>query len=354
VARVRKRPAAVDPEVAAGPVVELAPELAPEAAAEIAAEAPSPPAAGLPRGPRHQSRRGGPPQAGESAAEAVAAQPEAEPAVEEEAAAPRSSSAYDPLYGTGLTKVLAIARRELGSFFVSPIGWVITPIVILFVSWFGYVVPVVGNQQATMDGVFSLVAFALSLFIVPLVTMRVLAEERRQGTLEMLLTSPVRDWELVVGKWLGSLAFLGAMFSFTLVYVVLFLVYLPKVTLHPFGLSISIGNLDFGLLLSGYLGLLALAASFAAIGVLCSSLTQNQIVAAFLTFGALIFVYYCGLATQVLTPPYSDFFQYISASNRYAEFSQGQVSVKAVVYFLSLTAGSLFLATRILESRKWR
>ena len=267
---------------------------------------------------------------------------------------PSSDGSYDPFYGTGLTKVLAIARRELGSFFVSPIGWVITPVVILVVSWFGYIVPVIGNQQATMDGVFGIVAFLLTMPIIPLVTMRVLAEERRQGTLEMLLTSPVRDWELVAGKWLGALAFLGAMFSFTLVFVALFLVYLPKVTLHLFGIPVSVGNLDFGLLLSGYLGLLALTASFAAVGVLCSSLTQNQIVAAFLTFGALIFIYYCGLATQVLTPPYSDFFQYVSGQNRYSGFSQGQVALKDVVYFLSLTAGSLFLATRVLESRKWR
>jgi ABC-2 type transport system permease protein len=272
----------------------------------------------------------------------------------EAGAEPNSSGSYDPFYGTGLTKVLAIARRELGSFFVSPIGWVITPVVILVVSWFGYIVPVIGNQQATMDGVFGIVAFLLTMPIIPLVTMRVLAEERRQGTLEMLLTSPVRDWELVVGKWLGALAFLGAMFSFTLVFVALFLVYLPKVTLHLFGIPISVGNLDFGLLLSGYLGLLALTASFAAVGVLCSSLTQNQIVAAFLTFGALIFIYYCGLATQVLTPPYSDFFQYVSGQNRYSGFSQGQVALKDVVYFLSLTVGSLFLATRVLESRKWR
>ena len=289
---------------------------------------------------------------------AIAVEPEPEATAgdgEAEVVAERRSSAlYEAFYGSGVTKVLAIAGRELGSFFVSPIGWVITPVVILFISWFGYVVPVLGNQQATMDGVFSLVAFALSLLIVPLVTMRVLAEERRQGTLEMLLTSPVRDWELVVGKWLGTLAFLGTMFSFTLVYVVLFLVYLPKVTLHPFGLSVTVGNLDFGLLLSGYLGLIALAASFAAVGVLCSSLTQNQIVAAFLTFGALIFIYYSGLATQVLSPPYSDFFQYIGGQNRYNGFSQGQIALKDVVYFLSLTLGCLFLATRVLESRKWR
>jgi ABC-2 type transport system permease protein len=314
-ARVRKRAAAADAEVSAGPPAEPVAEPVVEPTAEPAAET------------------------------------EAESATATELT---SSGFYDTLYGTGLTKVLAIARRELGSFFVSPIGWVITPVVMLFVSFFGYVVPVIGNQQATMDGVFGLVAFALSLLIVPLVTMRVFADERRQGTLEMLLTSPVRDWELVVGKWLGSLAFLGAMFSFTLVYVVLFLVYLPKVTLHPFGIPVTIGNLDLGLLLSGYLGLLALAAAFTAVGVLCSSLTQNQIVAAFLTFGALIFIYYSGLATQVLTPPYSDFFSYLGGQNRYNGFSQGQVALKDVVYFLSLTVGSLFLATRVLESRKWR
>ena len=314
-ARVRKRAAAAEPELTAPPAAEAVAEPEVEPTVEVAAE------------------------------------PEPEAGTGQD---PRSSGAYDPLYGTGLTKVLAIARRELGSFFVSPIGWVITPVVILFVSWFGYIVPVLGNQQASMDGVFSLVAFSLSLLIVPLVTMRVLADERRQGTLEMLLTSPVRDWELVAGKWLGSLAFLGAMFSFTLVYAVLFLVYLPKVTVHLLGVPITVGNLDFGLLLSGYLGLLALAAAFAAVGVLCSSLTQNQIVAAFLTFGALIFIYYCGLATQVLTPPYSDFFQYIGGQNRYTGFSQGQVALKDVVYFLSLTFGSLFLATRVLESRKWR
>ena len=341
-ARVRKRPAAAGPEVAAEPVAELAPKSVTKRVAKPVALSAAEPVAEV---------------TAEPVAE-VTAEPQPEVVTEAEAGAGSSlepsPGVYDPLYALGVTKVLAIAGRELGSFFVSPIGWVITPIVILFASWFGYVVPVIGNQQANLDGVFSVISFALTLLIVPLVTMRVVAEERRQGTLEMLLTSPVRDWELVVGKWLGVLAFLGAMFSFTLVYVVLFLVYLPKVTLHPFGLSVTIGNLDFGLILSGFLGLIALGASFAAVGVLCSSITQNQIVAAFLTFGALIFIYYCGVATQVLTPPYSDFFQYLGGANRYAGFSQGQVALKDVVYFLSLTFGSLFLATRVLESRKWR
>jgi ABC-2 type transport system permease protein len=315
-ARVRKRPPAAEADAVAEPAAELVPEAASQPAAELVPEPASEPA---------------------------------EPAPES-----RSSGIYDPLYGTGLTKVLAIARRELGSFFVSPIGWAITPVVIIITSIFGYVVPVIANQAANLDAVFSVLSFFVTLLIIPLVTMRVVAEERRQGTLEMLLTSPVRDWELVVGKWLGVLGFLGAMFSFTLVYVALLLVYLPKVTFHPLGIPVTVGNLDFGLLLSAYLGLIALSASYAAVGVLLSSLTQNQIVAGFLTVGALIFIYYCGVATQVLSPPYSDFFQYLGGANRYAGFSQGQIALKDVAYFLSITFGSLFLATRVLESRKWR
>jgi ABC-2 type transport system permease protein len=286
-------------------------------------------------------------------------EPEPEPAAEPEAELVEEPAwvrggIYEPLYSSGITRVLAIAGREVGSLLVSPIGWVITPIVIVVVSWFGYLTPVLLGSQASMDSVFGLVAFLLILPIVPLTTMRVLAEERRQGTLEMLLTSPVRDWELVAGKWLGSLGFFGLMFSFTLVYVVLFLVYLPHVTVHLFGAPLSFGDVDFGLLLSGYLGLLALGASFIAIGVLCSSITQNQIVAAFLTFGALLVLYYCGTASQFLGPPYAGFFEYLGASNRYQGFSQGQIALKDTVYFLTLTFGSLFLATRVLESRKWR
>ena len=286
--------------------------------------------------------------------EAVAEVEPVEPVALEPEAEDRGPGPYPALYATGLTKLWAVAGRELGGFLVSPIGWVITPVVIVAVSWFGYLTPLIAGTQASMDSVFGLVAFLLILPIVPLTTMRVLAEERRQGTLELLLTSPVRDWELVVGKWLGSMAFFGAMFSFTLVYVVLFLVYLPKVTVHVFGVPLTFGDVDFGLLASGYLGLLALASAFIAIGVLCSSITQNQIVAAFLTFGALLVLYYCGTASQFLQAPYGAFFDYLGGANRYAGFSQGTIALKDAVYFLSVTVGALFLSTRVLESRKWR
>ena len=111
----------------------------------------------------------------------------------------------------------AIARRELGAYFVSPVGWVIATVLVPFVSLF-FLLQVVFGEQASMDNVFSVIQF-LMLFAMPAYTMRLLAEERRAGTLEVLLTSPLRDWELVVGKWLGVLIFYAATIAFTLVYL---------------------------------------------------------------------------------------------------------------------------------------
>jgi len=111
------------------------------------------------------------------------------------------------LWRTGLLNVAAVARRELGAVFVSPVGWVVAGVFTFLVSGFGFIGTVLAGQQATMDGVFGVITGFLTLILVPVVTMRLIAEERSQGTLELLLTSPVRDWELVVGKWLGAFVF---------------------------------------------------------------------------------------------------------------------------------------------------
>jgi ABC-2 type transport system permease protein len=267
---------------------------------------------------------------------------------------PRSRAGlYGLVWRTGLLNVLTIARRELGSYFVSAMAWVVGALVILPVTVFGYLLPVIVGQQATLDNAFNLIAF-LYLFLMPLYTMRLLAEERRQGTLEMLLTSPVRDWELVVGKWLAGFVFFCATIAFTLVYLVLLLIFVPT-KVHPFGLTwLSVGNLDPGLILSGYLGILIVGATFAAVGVLASSVTQNQIIAAVLGVVGLILLWYLGVFSQFIGPPYDQFFDYVGGSNRNAAFARGQVQLKDAVYFASIIFGCLFLATRVLESRKWR
>lgn len=281
--------------------------------------------------------------------------------VEPDLAEPKlSRSAGDTVFAlawrTGLPNVFTIAARELTALFVSPVGWAVGAVFTLLVSWFGFIGTAIGGQQATMEGVFSIIANFLMLILIPLITMRVFAEERSQGTMELLLTSPVREWELAVGKWLGAFVFYVLLLATTLVYIALLLYYAPvKTSVSVGGAHIPIGSLDFGLIGATYVGLLLVGAAAISIGVLASCVTKSQIVAFFLGLGVLLFVWYAGYLLGLFTqPPLSRFFQYVGGFNRYQTFSLGQLTLKDTVYFVSLTIAGLFLTTRLLESRRWR
>jgi ABC-2 type transport system permease protein len=262
---------------------------------------------------------------------------------------------YDRVWDTGLPNVATIAGRELGSLFVSPIAYVVGAAVIVPTSIFGYLLQINANAPVTMAAVFNWVALAM-VFLTPLYTMRLIAEERRTGTLEKLLTLPVRDWELVVGKWLAGFVFFLATMAFTLVYVVLISVYQQLHTpVTILGLHLSIPNVDYGAIFTGYVGLVLMAAAWAALGLLASSLTSNQIIAAVVGFVVLLALQFgFGPLSQFVSPPWSDFFDYMSASNHAQTFNQGQLVLRDAIYFLSLTVAALFTATRVIESRKWR
>jgi len=294
------------------------------------------------------------------AAPAPAPEPPPPPAVEapEPAAEPRSAldTVHAVFWRSGLLNVAAVTRRELAAYFVSPVGWVVACIFFLLVSVFGYLLSAVAAAQATMDGVFNVINNFLLLILVPLLTMRLFAEERSTGTLEVLLTAPLRDWEAVLGKWLGAFLFYLGLIVLTLAYVGLLAYYVPtKITFHLAGYSLRVGSLDYGLLASTYVGMVLVGAAATAIGLLCSTLTRSQIIAFFLGMGLITFVWYAGSGLSVLVAePYARFFQYIGGFNRYQSFTLGQIHLRDVAYFLSLTVGALFLATRVLESRKWR
>jgi ABC-2 type transport system permease protein len=242
---------------------------------------------------------------------------------------------------TGLPRVSAIARRDFTALFVSPVGWVVAGLFTFLVSGFGFIATVLASQQATMAGVFGVITNFLMVVLVPLLTMRVLAEERAQGTLELLLTSPVRDWELTVGKWFGAFAFYVMLLATTIVYVVILRVYAS--------------GLDIGLIGATYIGLVLVGASAVAIGVLASSLTRNQIVAFFIAMALLLMIWYAGYVIGFfVAPPANLFFEYIGGWNRFQAFSLGQAAVRDIVYFVTLTFGALFLTTRVLASRRWR
>jgi ABC-2 type transport system permease protein len=244
-----------------------------------------------------------------------------------------------------VTSVVTIARRDLTALFVSPEGWVVAALFVVLTSAFGFLVPVLAGQAATMDGVFGVVTGFLMPILIPVITMRVFAEERSRGTLELLLTSPVRDWEVAAGKWLGALTFYVLLLATTLVYVVVLAVYVPG----------HLASLDLGLIGATYIGLVLVGAAATAIGVLASCLTRSQIVAFFVALALLLLTWYAGsLLGFFAQPPVSRLFQYLGASNRFQSFSLGQLTLKDTVYFLSLAAAALFLTTRLLDSRRWR
>jgi len=245
------------------------------------------------------------------------------------------------LHPTGVPNVLAIARRDLTALFVSPVGWVVAGIFTFLVSSFGFYFTVIAGQQASMDGVFGVITTFLVPVLIPLITMRLLAEERAQGTLELLLTSPVRDWELTIGKWLGGFAFYLMLLAVTLVYVAILLVYKS--------------GLDLGLIAATYVGLVLVGGAAVAIGLLMSSLTRNQIIAFFLAMIVLLVVWYAGyIIGYFVAPPANLFFSYVGGFNRYQSFTLGQAAVRDILYWASLAVFSLFVTERVLSSRRWR
>jgi ABC-2 type transport system permease protein len=259
---------------------------------------------------------------------------------------------YALFWRSGILNVLAIARREIASLLVSPVGWVLAGILVLFTSLLGFD-SAVYFRAASMSAVFSTVVILMLLFV-PIYTMRLVAQERDSGTLEIILTSPVRDWELVGGKWLGGFGFFLLSIAFTLVYVVLLFIFQPdRVTVSPFGLSFQVASLDYGQILADYVGLILAGAMFVGVGVLMSSLTRSQIIAAVLSLALLLLLWNAGAPAAFMRPPASTVVEYLAGATHFNEFDRGAIALKDVVYFLTFTAAALFLATRVIEARKW-
>ena len=232
---------------------------------------------------------------------------------------------------------LVIARREILAYFISPIAYLVSAMFLL-ISGFLFSLILIQSQQASMDGLFMNITVVL-IFIAPLLTMRLLADEQKSGTLEILLTAPVRDWEVVVGKYLAAMALFGVMLLCTLYYPII---------LWRIG-----GNPDWGPVLTGYLGIILLSSAMLAIGTLTSSLTENQIVAAVLGFGILLLMWLIDAVGNLATEA-TDLLRYLSLPAHYNDFARGAINIEDVVYYLSVTFVALFLATRSLESRRYR
>jgi ABC-2 type transport system permease protein len=243
-----------------------------------------------------------------------------------------------------MRNIFTIAAKELKLFFISPIAYVVAFAIFLILGILFYASILGAAFQQSAPSIQAIIGplATIMLFTTPAITMRSLAEEQKTGTLEILLTAPVRDWEVVIGKWLGSLFFIIIVLGVTWIYPIILN-------------SIVDPGIDQGLMLTNYLGLLLLIGSFLAIGVACSSLFSNQIAAFFATMGILLALWMIGYPAAIMGDTGGGIFSYLDMGGHfYDSFFRGVIELKDIIYYLSVIALALFLGSVSVDARRWR
>ena len=256
--------------------------------------------------------------------------------------------------------ILAIFRRELRAYFTSPIAYAVLAFFMLLTGVYfsglvdvlerlayqvvqatqlGRQAPPVNLNETVVRGYFGFVVFFLPLLLAPALTMRLFSEEKKQGTIELLLTTPITDVQIVWGKYLAALAMYMVMVVATLAHMLFLYAW---------------GTPDTGPILTGYLGLFLIGAAYIALGMFISSLTENQIVAAVTTMSIGLILYVIGFSGQIVGETLGSVLEYVSVLNHFDDFQKGVIDTRDVVYFLSFAGLAVFLTLRSVESMRWR
>jgi ABC-2 type transport system permease protein len=252
-----------------------------------------------------------------------------------------------------MNNILAIARKEMRSYFASPIGYVIIGLFALLFGWFFYAYLgffVRNSEQMMMGGRTPnlnqdmvrgvlLNSAVIILFVMPMITMRTYSEEKRSGTIELLLTSPVSDVEIILGKFFGAMGLYAGMLGVTLLYMAILFWY---------------GNPEWKPIAAGYLGLLLMGGCFISVGLLISSLTKNQIVAGIATFAVFLFLWVINWIGETAGPTAREIVSYLSITEHFDDFARGVIDTKHLVYYLSFITFGLFLTAKSVDSERWR
>lgn len=236
-----------------------------------------------------------------------------------------------------MRKIPILVKREFISYFFSPTAYIILT-VFLAISGFFFSNILVLSQEATMRYLLSNIAVIL-LFISPIITMRLLSEEKKSGTIESLMTDPVTDTDVVLGKFLGAVGFYIILLIPTLAYVIVLKI---------------VGKPDFGPIITGYLGLILLGSVFLSIGIFASSLCKNQIIAAVVSFVVLLFMWIIGFASETSNTAVAKITSYISIFEHFDTFRRGIIDTRDLIYYISTCSLFLFLTVKAVESRKWK
>ncbi|HTW24325.1 MAG TPA: ABC transporter permease subunit [Candidatus Baltobacteraceae bacterium] len=256
-----------------------------------------------------------------------------------------------------MRSVYAIYRKEMGHYFVSPVAYVVVAVFLIVAGFFFRLYMGLANDQAmemAMQGMgsgmdvpaevlrafFGLIS-TLILFLAPMLTMGVYAEERRRGTMELLMTSPITEFQIVLGKFLATLTLFVIMLFPTALYVAYMCFHTdPK--------------MQWALVLTGYLGALLLGASLLAIGSFISSLTESQLIAVVLSFGAILILWVLDFVVRGSDSVAGTVLQYISVIHHYDDFTRGVIDTSSLIYYVSVPILFLFLTVRSIDSIRWR
>ncbi|HXX18463.1 MAG TPA: ABC transporter permease [Candidatus Acidoferrum sp.] len=251
-----------------------------------------------------------------------------------------------------MRSMYAVYRKEIGHYFVSPVAYVVVSLFLLLSAFFfnlylrdiveqSFGMPPEFDAPSQMFRAFLGLLALLILFFMPMVTMGLFAEERKRGTMELLMTSPIREVDIVIGKFLASLTLFAAMLLPTGLYVV-------YVWLH------TDPSAPLRMVFAGYLGVILFGGCLLALGSFISSLTENQIIAAALTFGAFLFLWAIDFGSRNAESALGQTVQYLSVINHFEDFTRGIIDTSGVVYYLSFIAFFVFLTVRSIDSLRWR
>ena len=254
-----------------------------------------------------------------------------------------------------MRNILAIAHKELKSYFSSPIAYIVLGFWALLYGYFFVAILQFFVRQSMQMGQFQgpqamninqqlirpLVqnVTILVLFLMPMVTMRTYSEEKRSGTIELLLTSPVTDWQIILGKFLGAMALYGTMLAVTLIHLAFLFRY---------------GNPEWKPILTAYVGLLLLGGCFISVGLFISSLTKNQIVAGMVTFAVFLLLWVIEWIGSFSGPTIDSLTQYLSIVGHLDDFGKGVLDTTHLIYYLSFITFGLFLTAKSVDTERWR
>jgi ABC-2 type transport system permease protein len=255
-----------------------------------------------------------------------------------------------------MSNVLAIANKELRSYFASPIAYIVIGLFALLYGYFYVAIMAYFVRSSMQMGQFGQGPQSMNvnqqlirpllqnvtilvLFLMPMITMRTYSEEKRSGTIELLLTSPLTDFEIIMGKFLGGLALYAIMLSVTLIHLAILFMY---------------GRPEWKPILTAYLGLLLLGGCFLATGLFISSLTKNQIVAGMLTFAVFLFLWVITWIGSFSGPTVDKLTNYLSIIDHFDDFGKGVIDTTHVIYYMSFIAFGLFLTAKSVDSERWR